>query len=66
VDEVLPAVWPDDYTLSSVVKIAENCPAGHEIVLVAHYETKTFMPIHRIGKWGKVKIKIGSPQTISF
>jgi len=58
VDEVLPAVWPDGYTLSSVVKIADNCPVGHKIVFMAHYETKTFMPIHRIVKWGKVKIKV--------
>ncbi len=58
VDEVLPAVWPDGYTLSSVVKIADNCPVGHEIVFISHYETKTFMPIHRIVKWGKVKIKV--------
>lgn len=58
VDEVLPAVWPDGYTLSSVVKIADNCPAGHEIEFMAHYETKTHMQIHRIVKWGKVKIKL--------
>ena len=58
IDEVLPAVWPDGYTLSSVVKIADNCPAGHEIEFMAHYETKTYMPIHRIVKWGKVKMKI--------
>jgi len=57
-DEVLPAVWPDGYTLSSVVKIADNCPAGHEIEFLAHYETKTFMPIHRLVKWGKVIIKV--------
>jgi len=57
-DEVLPAVWPDGYTLSSVVKIADNCPAGHEIEFMAHYETKTYMPIHRIVKWGKVIIKV--------
>ena len=62
VDEVLPAVWPDGYTLSSVVKIADNCPAGHEIEFLAHYETKTYMPIHRIVKWGKVKIKVKSLQ----
>lgn len=60
VDEVLPAVWPDGYTLSSVVKIADNCPSGHEIEFMAHYETKTHNPIHRIVKWGKVKIKVAS------
>ena len=57
-DEVLPAIWPDGYTLSSVVKIAKNCPVGHEIEFMAHYETKTHMPIHRLVKWGKVKIKV--------
>ncbi|MFA5418685.1 MAG: alpha/beta fold hydrolase [Bacteroidales bacterium] len=60
VDEVLPALWPDGFTLSSVVKIADNCPVGHEIEFLAHYETKTYMPIHRQVKWGKVKIKIDS------
>lgn len=58
VDEMLPAVWPDGFTLSSVVKIAENCPEGHEIEFQAHYETKTHGPIYRHLKWGKVKIKI--------
>ncbi len=58
IDEVLQAVWPDGYTLSSVVKIADNCPEGHEIEFISHYETKTYMPIHRLVKWGKVKIKV--------
>ena len=58
VDEVLPAVWPDGYTLSSVVKIAANCPPGHEIEFMAHYETKTYQPIYRCVQWGKVKIKV--------
>lgn len=58
IDEMLPAVWPNGFTLSSVVKIAGNCPTGHEIEFLAHYETKTHMPIHRQVKWGKVKIKI--------
>lgn len=58
VDEVLPAVWPDGYTLSSVVKIAPDCPAGHEIEFIGHYETKTYMPIYRKVKWGKIKLKV--------
>lgn len=58
VDEILPAIWPDGYTLSSVVKIASNCPKGHTIEFMAHYETKTNMPIHRKVKWGKVKIVV--------
>jgi len=58
VDEILPAIWPDGYTLSSIVKIASNCPAGHTIEFMAHYETKTNMPIHRNVKWGKVKVVV--------
>lgn len=58
IDEMLPAVWPNGFTLSSVVKIADNCPTGHEIEFLAHYETKTHNPIHRQVKWGKVKIVI--------
>jgi len=58
IDEILPAFWPDGYTLSSVVKIADNCPAGHIIEFLAHYETKTHMPIHRQVQWGKVKIVV--------
>jgi enterochelin esterase-like enzyme len=63
VDEVLPAVWPDGFTLSSVVKIADDCPAGHKIEFLTQYETKTNMPIHRCVEWGKVKIKVekGNP-----
>lgn len=60
VDEMLPATWPDGFTLSSVVKIADHCPDGHVIEFLAHYETKTFMPIYREVKWGKVKIRTKS------
>lgn len=62
VNEFLPGQWPDGFTLSSVVKIADNCPAGHEIEFLAHYETKTFMPMYRQVKWGKVKIRV-KPKT---
>lgn len=61
VDEVLPAVWPDGYTLSSVVKIAPDCQEDQVIEFLASYETKTHMPIYRQVKWGKVKIKV-NPQ----
>jgi hypothetical protein len=59
-DEVLPSFWPDGFTLSSVVKIADNCPAGHEIEFLASYDTKTWNPIHRTVTWGKVKIKVNA------
>lgn len=57
-DEVLPSVWPDGFTLSSIVKIAPDCPAGHVIEFIGHYETKTWFPIYRQVKWGKVNITV--------
>lgn len=66
VDEFLPGKWPDGFTLSSVVKIADDCPDGHEIEFLAHYETKTFMPMYRKLKWGKVNIKIKKEVGNSF
>ena len=57
-DEIIPARWPDGYTLSSVVQISPDCPGGHEIEFLASYETKTFNPIERSVQWGRVKIKV--------
>jgi len=59
-DEVIPAVWPDGYTLCSLIKIADDCPDGHVIEFIGHYETKTFMPIYRQVKWGKVKLTVNT------
>ena len=58
ITEFLPAKWPDGFTISSVVKISEDCPAGHEIEFLAHYETKSFMPMYRNVTWGKVRIRV--------
>jgi pimeloyl-ACP methyl ester carboxylesterase len=58
IDEFLPGRWPDGFTLSSVVKIAGNCPPGHKIEFLACYETKTYMPMYRKLKWGKVKLEV--------
>ncbi|MBA4056877.1 MAG: hypothetical protein C0490_19340, partial [Marivirga sp.] len=58
IDEVLPAKWPDGFTLSSVIKIDDNCPAGHVIECIGNYETKGFMPIERKVTWGKVRIQV--------
>lgn len=58
IDEVLPAKWPDGFTVSSVIRIANNCPAGHVIECVGSYETKGFMPIERKLTWGKVRIEV--------
>lgn len=57
-DEVIPSVWPDGFTLSSIIKIAPDCPAGHVIEFIGHYETKTWFPIYRQVKWGKVKLTV--------
>jgi hypothetical protein len=57
-DEVIPSIWPDGFTISSIVKIAPHCPAGHVIEFTGHYETKTWFPIYRKVKWGKVNITV--------
>jgi hypothetical protein len=58
VDEMIPARWPDGYTLSSIIKISPDCPDGHVIEFYASFETKTFNPIERKTSWGKVKLTI--------
>lgn len=57
-DEVLPARWPDGFTLSSVVTVKKGYPKGHLFTFLASYETKTFNPIERKVRWGIVRIKI--------
>lgn len=58
VEDVLPAKWPDGYSLSSVVMIDPKCPDGHVIEAIANYETKEFMPIKRIVHWRKIKLRV--------
>ncbi|HEX5167552.1 MAG TPA: alpha/beta fold hydrolase [Cyclobacteriaceae bacterium] len=60
IDEVLPAKWPDGFTLSSVIKISDQCPKGRVIELLASYETKGYMPIERNLHWGKVFVTVGN------
>ena len=58
-DEVLPGgIWGDGLTLSSIVKIADNCPSGHTIEFLANYETKTYLPVNREVHWGRVKVTV--------
>lgn len=57
-DEVLPSVWPDGYTLSSIVKIREDCPENHRITFLASCETKSHNPIERRVRWGTVSITV--------
>lgn len=57
-DEMIPARWPDGFTLSSVIRISPDCPDGHVIRLLGHYETKTFNPIERKLVWGQADIVV--------
>ncbi len=57
-DEVIPAKWPDGFTLNSVITIDPACPAGHVVEGLACYETKGFMPIDRRLTWARVRIKV--------
>jgi enterochelin esterase-like enzyme len=57
-DEIIPARWPDGFTLSSVIQIDPACPDGHVIDCLASYETKTFNPIERKLTWGKIRITV--------
>lgn len=58
VDEMIPAIWPDGFTLSSVIQISPDCPRNHTVECLASYETKTYNPIERKVIWGKVRIKM--------
>jgi enterochelin esterase-like enzyme len=60
-DVMVPAKWPDGFTLASVVRISENCPAGTDIEFLGNYESKEFMPIKRTVHWGKVRVRVGRP-----
>jgi len=57
-DQVLPGLWLNGVTFSSIVKIKDNCPPGHTIEFLACYETKTFMPVCRKQHWGKVRVTV--------
>ena len=60
-DEIIPARWPDGYTLSSIVHVDPNCPSGHLVDCLASYETKSFNPIERKVTWGRVHFVVGRP-----
>jgi len=61
IDEVLPGTSGDGYTLTSVIKMADDCADGHVIECLANFETKTnssVVPIDRKLTWGRVLIKV--------
>ena len=57
-DEMIPSVWIDGFTMSSVVKISPDCPDGHTIDFYGSFETKVFDPIERKTTWGRIKITV--------
>jgi len=57
-DQLLQGIWSDGFRLSSIVKIADHCPAGHTIEFLSNYETEERMPIRRIVHWGKVSVTV--------
>lgn len=58
-DEMQPDKWGDGYTLSSLVRIADNCPIGHKIKFLASYEIKDWKAIKRNVTWGTFAITVG-------
>ncbi|HEY8513054.1 MAG TPA: alpha/beta fold hydrolase [Cyclobacteriaceae bacterium] len=58
VDEVVPSRWPDGFTQSSVVRIADNCPDGHVIRFLASYDTKVFETMERKVTWRIVSLSV--------
>lgn len=58
VDEMVPAVWPDGFTLNSVISISPECPDGHVIEFTGSYETKAYNPIERKTNWVKIKLPV--------
>jgi hypothetical protein len=57
-DEVIPSRWPDGFSLSSIIKISENCPAGHVIEFLTSYDTKEFETIERKVTWRTVSLRV--------
>ena len=59
-DEIQPDKWGDGYSLSSLIHISKNCPAGHQIKFLADYEVKDWKKIRRDVTWGTFTITIGA------
>jgi hypothetical protein len=57
--DLQPDKWGDGYAVSSAIHISENCPAGHQIKLLASYEVKEWKAIKRNVTWGTFTITIG-------
>ncbi|WP_298708247.1 alpha/beta fold hydrolase [uncultured Chitinophaga sp.] len=58
-DDLQPDKWGDGYALSSLIRIAKNCPPGHVIRFLACYEVKEWKTIKRNVTWGTFSITVG-------
>ena len=58
-DEIQPDKWGDGYTLSSLIRVSEDCPIGHKIRFLASYEVKEWKAIKRNVTWGTFTITVG-------
>jgi enterochelin esterase-like enzyme len=58
-DEIQPDKWGDGYSLSSLIHISKDCPAGHQIKFLASYEMKDWKKIRRDVTWGTFTITVG-------
>ena len=58
-DEIQPDKWGDGYSLSSLIHISKDCPAGHQIKFLANYEVKDWQKIRRDVTWGTFTITVG-------
>ena len=65
-DETLFAHWEaDGVTLSSIIKISDDCPEGHVINFMASWEYKEYNPINRHVYWGEFSITVGTKGSAS-
>ncbi len=59
--DLQPDKWGDGYAVSSVIHIAEDCPIGHQIKILACYEVKEWKTIRRKVYWGTFTLTVGKP-----
>jgi len=52
------SAWQDGFSVTSLVKIKDTCPAGRQITLLVNYETKSSSPIVRTVTWGKIILTV--------
>ncbi|WP_236974563.1 alpha/beta hydrolase-fold protein [Membranihabitans maritimus] len=58
--DLQPDKWGDGYAASSLLRISEDCPPGHQIRFLANYEEKEWKTIRRNVYWGTFTITVGA------